>query len=308
LQVAPSGTTTNTGTFEASNGGTLHATGGTFASFSGGTLTGNYVVDGTGSTSTLQIDQLGTTGGEVLTIGDGTIKSGITLNGANANTRFVDANGNHALALGTVAANASLTLQNGYAMTTPGNLGNAGTVTIGGGGTPATLTVGPGGANTYTQIGVAALTQVDGNLKAATVTINSGLLDGNGTVTGNANNPGGTVKPGDPPGILTFTGGYGQGTGGALDIELGGLTGGTGSGHYSELLVDGSASLLGTLELNTFGGFNLANGESFDILGTGAGLTNDMAALDFNGQSCANQGGETYKYARSDRSSISSPS
>jgi hypothetical protein len=292
------GTMDNTaGTLAASNGGTLAVSAPlSAATYSGGTLTGNYSVDGTsGTVATLQLSALGSTGGEITTLGDGATKSSITLNGSNADTQFVDGGGKNALALGAVAAKASLTLENGYAMTTPGDLSNAGTVTIGGGAKPASLTVGAAGANTYTQTGATAVTQVDGTLQAATVTINSGLLDGNGTVKANVNNIGGTVKPGDPPGIMSIAGNYTQGSGGALDIEIGGLTGGIGAGHYSELLVGGTASLAGGLDLNLDNGFTLASGESFDVLGTGDGLTNGLTALDLDGAACTNTAVDTYQ-------------
>ena len=49
------------------------------------------------------------------------------------------------------------------------------------------------------------------NLVAGTTTLNGGVLQGFGTVTGNLSNVAGTVHPGDGPGILTVTGNYTQG-------------------------------------------------------------------------------------------------
>jgi hypothetical protein len=42
-------------------------------------------------------------------------------------------------------------------------------------------------------------------------------------------------------------------------------------------------------------GFNLATGQTFDILGTGEGLTNGLTSLSLDGQTCAPDGTDTYK-------------
>jgi hypothetical protein len=45
------------------------------------------------------------------------------------------------------------------------------------------------------------------------------------------------------------------------------------------LIVNGSASLLGNLDLDLVDGFSLATGQTFDIVGTGDGLTNGLTSL-----------------------------
>jgi len=214
----------------------------------------------------------------------------IVLNGPTANTLLIDAGGNNALKplAANTTANSSLTIEGGYSFTTVGAFSNAGTVKVL---ASSALTVGPGGVSFYTQSG--GLTKVNGTLTAQSgVTINGGTLDGVGTVNGSVQNIGGTVMPGDPPGILTIHGSYNQDTGGALDILLGGTTGGTG---YSQLKVDDTSSLAGALDLNLVNGFNLATGQTFDILGTGEGLTNGMTSLSLDGQTCAADGTDMYR-------------
>lgn len=172
--------------------------------------------------------------------------------------------------MGPLAANttasSSLTIEGGYQFTTVGAFSNAGTVNVG---SSSALTVGPSGADTYTQSG--GLTNVNGTLSAGLVLVNGGTLNGVGTVMAPVINNGGTVMPGDPPGILTIDSNYTQGGLGALEILLGGATPGTG---YSQLLVTGQANLAGALDLNLVNGFELTNGETFDIAGTGEGLVN----------------------------------
>jgi subtilase-type serine protease len=126
----------------------------------------------------------------------------------------------------------------------------------------------------------------------------SGKLGGTGTVAGNVTNaggaiaPGGVSKPGDAPGVLTIIGNLTDSKPSHLDIALGGTKPGT---EYSQLIVDGTASLLGNLDLNLMSGFALASGQTFDIVGTGDGLTNGLTSLSLNGGGCATEGGDTFK-------------
>jgi hypothetical protein len=87
---------------------------------------------------------------------------------------------------------------------------------------------------------------------------------------------------------MTITGDLTDSQSSDLDIELGGTTPGT---EYSQLIVDGSASLLGNLDLSLVDGFSLASGQTFDIVGTGDGLTNGLASLSLDGRACWALGG-----------------
>ena len=72
-----------------------------------------------------------------------------------------------------------------------------------------------------------------------------GTLAGNGTINGHVFNLGGTVGPGLSPGTMTINGDFHLGSGGTLDLEIGGLT----AGLYDQLLVSGNVFLDGTLNL-----------------------------------------------------------
>jgi fibronectin-binding autotransporter adhesin len=208
LNVNGGGTLTNTGTLKAANGGTLLvSTPFSSADFASNTLQGggSYVVNGTAAHSILQIDSLGTTGGEIHTLGANTT---ITLDGTNANVSFVDQNGNNALS-SLSTNNGTLNLEGGYSLTSPGQFNNSGEVLIDSASSLAT-----GGDNDYVQ--TAGITQVDGTLTAPLVSIGGGVLEGDGTVnassgvtiaSGAAIQAGDTLTaPVDPPGTLNITG------------------------------------------------------------------------------------------------------
>ena len=133
-----------------------------------------------------------------------------------------------------------------------------------------------------------ALTSTD--VVKTDVTIDAdGKLGGTGTVGGNVANaggaivPGGVSKPGDAPGVLTITGNLTDTQPSELDILLG--------TQSSQLVVDGTASFLGNLDVDLVDGFSLSSGETFDIAGTGGGLTNDLTSLSLDGVACGADGG-----------------
>jgi hypothetical protein len=97
-----------------------------------------------------------------------------------------------------------------------------------------------------------------GNLVA-----NAGTISGSGTVGGDFVNIASTVAPGSGAGILTVGGVYNQGEDATLSIELGGTTPGD---DYDRLVVNGEATLAGTLDVSLIDGFTLAGSFGFDIL------------------------------------------
>jgi subtilase-type serine protease len=134
-----------------------------------------------------------------------------------------------------------------------------------------------------------ALTLASTDVVKTNVTIDAaGALGGTGTIAGNVANAGGAIKPGDAPGVLTITGNLTESATSELDIALGGTTPGT---EYSQLIVDGAASLSGTLDLRLVDGFSLASGETFAIVGTGDGLTDGLTSLSLDGGACWASGG-----------------
>jgi fibronectin-binding autotransporter adhesin len=114
---------TNSGTLQVSSGALMQVTSGPFTNFSGTTLTGGtYNVSGT-----LEVDELGTTGGEIVTDA-----ANIILDGTAA--KFVDQSGDSALTnLATIAAKSSFALAGDADFTTVGNFTNKGTLTVGAG-------------------------------------------------------------------------------------------------------------------------------------------------------------------------------
>jgi hypothetical protein len=122
-----SGGLTNNGTLQVSAGDLLHVTSGPFTNFAGTTLTGGtYNVTGT-----LEIDELGSTGGEIVTNA-----ANIILN--TAPSIFEDSAGKDALLnLSTNATGSSFTITGGRNFSTnssdsaAGNFTNNGTLTVG---------------------------------------------------------------------------------------------------------------------------------------------------------------------------------
>jgi subtilase-type serine protease len=144
-------------------------------------------------------------------------------------------------------------------------------------------------ASTYFSGVTGTLSLASTDVVKTDVTIDAdGRLGGTGTIAGNVVNAGGALKPGDAPGVLPITGNLTESQPSELDILLGGTTPGTG---YSQLIVDGTASLLGSLDLTLVDGFSLASGETFDIVETGDGLTNGLTSLWLDGAACWASGG-----------------
>jgi hypothetical protein len=91
--------------------------------------------------------------------------------------------------------------------------------------------------------------------------ISSGSIIGTGTIGADLNNRG-EISPGLQAGTLTINGNYRSSAGATLAIELGG----TASGSYDVLQINGDALLGGTLNVSLSGGFTPNVGESFNIV------------------------------------------
>jgi fibronectin-binding autotransporter adhesin len=119
---------------------------------------------------------------------------------------------------------------------------------------------------TYTQTAGKTSIAAGATLETDKISLNGGSLTGNGTVAATVANRA-TVSPGQSPGTLTIDGDYVQSPDGALDIQLGGTAPGT---QYDRLLVSGSVTLDGTLNVTTTNGFLAAPGNAFEILTFGS--------------------------------------
>ncbi len=122
MTIQANGGVTNSGTLQVAAADTMHVLGGPFTNFSGSTLTGGtYTVGGT-----MQIDQFGTTGGEIVTDA-----AKIALTGAAA--KFVDAAGKDVTTnIATITSAGAFSIS-GRTYTTVGNLTNNGALTVGAG-------------------------------------------------------------------------------------------------------------------------------------------------------------------------------
>ncbi|HWN93747.1 MAG TPA: hypothetical protein VNT99_01830 [Methylomirabilota bacterium] len=127
---------------------------------------------------------------------------------------------------------------------------------------------------------------------AAGVDLNGGQLVGNGTFTGPIRNNGGTVAPGFSPGKITINGNYTQGANGILNLEIGGTTAGT---EYDQLVVNGTATLGGTLNVSLINGFQPAVGDVFNIIAPSAfsGAFATINTVGFNSTITYSSGGIT---------------
>ena len=158
-----------------------------------------------------------------------------------------------------------LTLDAGSLTLQSGTLNASGTTTIASG---ATM-VARGGA--FNATGGAGAVNVSGTFEAggSTVTVGAmnvlagGMLRGSGAVTGNVNNSAGTVTPGTSLGTLTIDGHYVQGTNGRLGIEIGDMASGA---KLEQLVVNGNATLDGTLEVALVGGYVPLPNDAFAIV------------------------------------------
>ena len=112
---------TNSGTLNVGASDLMHVSGGPFTNFAGTSLTGGtYNVTGT-----LQIDELGSSGGEIVTNA-----ANIVLN--TPASIFIDAAGKDVLTkLNTNATNGNFTITGGRNFTTAGSFTNNGTLTVG---------------------------------------------------------------------------------------------------------------------------------------------------------------------------------
>ena len=100
-----------------------------------------------------------------------------------------------------------------------------------------------------------------GTLSNSSSIQNSGVIRGNGTITGGVNNMG-VIAPGESPGLLTI-GDLTQTPIGTLYFEIAGLTRGT---DYDALVADDILQLDGSIDVDLLDGFMPTVGSTFDLL------------------------------------------
>lgn len=94
-------------------------------------------------------------------------------------------------------------------------------------------------------------TDLTGIVIEGAVTMEAGVLSGNGLIAGSLTNNGGFISPGHSPGTLTVLGDFQQGANGTLVLEALGAE----PGRFDRLQIRGAAALGGTLDVRTIGGF-----------------------------------------------------
>ncbi|OBQ37069.1 MAG: hypothetical protein AN485_10105, partial [Anabaena sp. MDT14b] len=94
--------------------------------------------------------------------------------------------------------------------------------------------------------------------------LQGGNLAGIGTITGNVNNTGGQINPGNTIGTLTVAGDYSQTGTGTVNLELGSDT------SFDKLNITGAADVGGILKLNLTSGYTPTIGTKFTVLTYGS--------------------------------------
>jgi hypothetical protein len=260
--------------------GTLTVTG--LLTWMGGSMTGGGTVNANGGLV------LGGTGDKTL--------DGATLNLAG-NSTWGDA-GNLVLANNARInnqANGVFTIANDQTLSGSGSFNNlgflnkasdaGGTTTIGVAFTNngGTVTVASGTlsfSGDYTQNGGATVIGAGATLAAGgVVNLLGGTLSGSGVVNGNVINSGEIDLGMDgTAGTLTIHGNYTQTAVGVLNIGIGGTAG----AEYDQLVVSGSVSLDGTLNVFLIGGFTPTTGDSFQIVTSGMALSGSFATANID--------------------------
>ncbi len=115
-----------------------------------------------------------------------------------------------------------------------------------------TVEVGPQGV---ISVGDSSVTPSPGNITVGP----GGTLSGSGMIDGDVEILGGTLSPGNSPGMLSIDGDVLVATGSHLQLELAGTT----RGLYDELHVTGNLSISGMIEVLVLDGFSPQAGDRF---------------------------------------------
>lgn len=142
---------------------------------------------------------------------------------------------------------------------------NEGSLSINGGELFIENFVQQGGGGPVTEVSGGAL-----NLGISGGQFNTGFLQGNnGSIGGDVSTDAATIRPGNSPGTLIVTGDLVQTANSVLQAELGGTL----LGSFDRLLVSGTATLAGTVNVTQFGGFNPAPPDIFNLVNASGGLS-----------------------------------
>jgi hypothetical protein len=125
-------------------------------------------------------------------------------------------------------------------------------------------------AGAYTHNGGTLRVENGANIAfSSAVTLAGGALEGVGSITTTKLTANGmAISPGLSSGILTLNGGLEMNGSAKVSFELGGLDPGNGTGFHDQLIVNGQATVGGTIEVRFLNGFQsaLTGAESFTVL------------------------------------------
>ena len=115
--------------------------------------------------------------------------------------------------------------------------------------------------------------------------IQEGTVSGSGTIGGDVDN-GGTIAPGNNPGVLTIDGNLNNSVSGTIAIEIEGTDGPGEAQGYDQIQVTGSSTLDGTLSITT-GSYTdpttRAARDTFTVIASAGGSTGTFATVSYDG-------------------------
>lgn len=247
------GTVSNYGTFQKSVAGTATTTINVpFVNGFGGTLNvmaGTLDLAGVGGISSCSACGYKAQAGATLLFGAAQTLSGPNFSGAGNVIWMASAGATSSLLNGTYGVSGTTTFSGGEV-----DFGLGERVALG----PTTVS---SGSVTFDR--GSTLTALDSNsvltINGGTVTFSTAQLGGPSLSTVNLNT--GTMV--DTAETLTLNGNYTQTSAGTLALELGGTAAGT---NYSQLVVNGTATLTGTLSVTAINGFTPSPGDSYVLI------------------------------------------
>jgi hypothetical protein len=217
------------------------------------------------------------------------IKGAGTIIFAGISSQVTDIAGTYAVTGATMVSDGTVNFLNSASTGTFSNSG--GTVTIN---NPAsgttTFTVKSGnytqsGGSTYLNGATLAVASGTVDIETDTLFVAFGKVQGNLTINGVLD-----VAGDGYAGVLTVTGKYTQSSTGTLSIDIGGATAGT---QYDVLDVGGSASLSGTVDVQTINDYAPAAGTTFTFLSY-ASVTGDFDTQTLSGIDHITEGSTSY--------------
>jgi hypothetical protein len=254
MGIGGAGTVSNSGTFQKSVAGTATTTINVpFVNGSGGTLNviaGTLELAGAAATSACSGCSYKAQAGGTLIFGAAQTLFGPSFSGAGNITWMVPIGTNLSLQNGTYGVSGTTTFSGSGAV----DFGSGEVVTLG----PMTVNSGLVTFDLHSTVAPLAATSVL-TINGGTVTFSTAQPGGPSLSTVNLN--GGTLA--DSAETLTINGSFTQTSAGTLAMELGGTAAGT---NYSQLVVNGTTTLAGTLSVTEINGFTPSPGDSYVLI------------------------------------------